>query len=180
MGFCAKLASGSLADGTANVQAVILYGKASFAASGRGRHSSPTTAMRKAFEAVFGAAWVRDADEHRSTKCCSYCYGVLDKVWAQTPERVYAAAEARAARQLPWGWSRPPPRPVAGYRVVRGELRCPSDACRARSFRHRDVDAARLIYDNAFAFEATGAPLACMARGRHDEDPPGRFYLPRG
>ena len=135
--------------------------------------------MRRACVIACGAAWVRDADEHRSTKCCSgaECGGVLDKVWAPTPDRVYAAAAAEAARPLPFGWSRPPARRVAPWRVVRGMLRCPWDECCARSLRHRDGDACRLILANALAVAAGDGTLACMRRGRHDEDPPGVFDL---
>jgi hypothetical protein len=98
-----------LDDGTFGVQPVILYGAATFAATGRGRRSAPTTAMRKACVTACGAAWVVDADEHRSTKCCSGCGCVLARVEQPTPWRVYAAADARAEAPLPLGWARPPP-----------------------------------------------------------------------
>ena len=124
-----------------------------------------------------GAAWVRDANEHRSSKCCSACGGVLDKVWSLTPERVYAAAAAKAERALPWGWVRPPARRIAAWRVVRGMLHCPAEACRARSLRHRDDDATPLILDNAISVDAGAGVLECMLGGRHDEAPPGRFDL---
>ena len=178
-GFWARLCAGRLDDGTAGVQPVILYGAAMFAATGRGRRSAPTTAMRKACVTACGAAWVRDASEHRSTKCCSSCGCVLDKVWAPTPERVYDAAAAKAQRELPEGWARAPARAVAPWSVVRGMLRCDTDECRARSLRHRDGDACRLILANALAEDAAvqrgGAAadgtLPCMRGGRHADDP---------
>jgi len=102
---------------------------------------------------------------------------VLDRVWGPTPERVYAAAAAKAARALPCGWTRPPARPVRPWRVVRGFLRCPSDECCARSYRHRDGDACRLILANALSVDAGEGTLQCMRRGRREEDPAGVFDL---
>ena len=181
-GFAARICAGSLEDGNLGVQPVVLYGAAGFAASGRGRHSSPTTAARRAFVSVCGAAWVRDANEHRSTKCYSRCHGVLDKVHHLTPERIYAAAEARAEAPLPWGWSRPPPRAIPPWRVVRGMLYCPSDECRSFRLRHRDKDACPLIRENAFSVCAAGSAAAgtleCMrAKARPGEAPPGVFDM---
>ena len=109
--------------------------------------------------------------------CCSACGNVLDKVWRRTPERIYIAAYEKATRQLPFGWKRPPARRIAPWRYVRGMLRCPCDLCRAQSFRHRDVDAGRLILRNEHSVDAGHGTLACMTRGVHIEDPAGIFYL---
>ena len=177
-GFWAGVRAGSLADGTMGVRPVVLYGSAKFAATGKGRFSSPTTAMRAACVKVCGAAWVRNVDEHRSTKCCSCCGYVLAKVWARTPERIYAAAAARAAAPLPWGWTRPPPRPIPAWRVVRGLQRCDSPMCSASAFRHRDVDAARLILRNALHADAHGGEMLHFLRHvRHVEATPPTFLL---
>jgi hypothetical protein len=181
-GFAARICAGSLEDGTLGVRPVVLYGAAKFNASGRGRHSSPTTAMRRAFVTVCGAAWVRDANEHRSSKCCSRCHGVLDKVHHLTPERIYAAAAAKAETPLPMGWSRPPPRAIRPWRVVRGMLYCPSDECRSFRLRHRDKDACPLIHENAFSVCAAGSAAAgtieCMrAKARPGEAKPGVFDM---
>ena len=120
---------------------------------------------------------MRDADEHRSTMLCSECFAVLQKVYSLTPERVYLAAEAKAARVLPWGWTRAPPRRVAAWRVVRGLLRCQSDGCRDRSLRHRDIDALPLILFNAMSLDAGEGGLARMRHVRHGDPPPGRFDI---
>ena len=66
-GFWARIRAGRLEDGTAGVRPVILYGAAMFGATGRGRRSAPTTAMRTACITACGAAWVSDADERRSS-----------------------------------------------------------------------------------------------------------------
>ena len=178
-GFWARLRAGLLEDGTYGVRPVILYGAAKFAATGKGRKSTPTTAMRAACVKACGAAWVRDVVEHRNTKCCSFpdCALVLEKVWAPTPERIYAAAEARAEAPLPWGWTRPPPRPIHPWRVVRGLQHCGGHECRARAFRHRDVDAARLLLVNELHREAHGGePLSYLRQGvRHVEVIPPHF-----
>jgi len=176
--FWACIRAGRLEDGTYGVRPVIVYGSAAFAATGRGRHSSPTTTMRAACVAACGAAWTRDADEHRSSKCCSACGCVLTRVESPTPYRVYAAAAAKAARELPFGWKRPPARPVRAWRVVRGLLYCGQDACRERPLRHRDGDACRLILDNALAVDAGRGTLDCMRKGKHADDVvPPRFVV---
>ena len=176
--FWAGIRAGRLEDGTYGVRPVILYGKADFAATGKGRHSSPTTTMRAACVAACGAAWVRDADEHRSTKCCSACSCVLARIEAPTPYRIYAAAAAKAARELPFGWKRPPARPVRAWRVVRGALFCGQDACREQPLRHRDGDATRLILDNALSVSAGRGTLECMRKGPHADDVvPQRFVF---
>ena len=102
---------------------------------------------------------------------------VLDKVEAQTPERMYAAAAARAAAQQPLGWTRPPPRHIKPWHIVRGVLHCSQDACRARSLRYRDVNVCRLILKNALSVDAGHGTLPCIRHGRHGEDPPGRFFF---
>ena len=176
-GFWGRLRSGRLDDGTYGVRPVVLYGKVDFKATGRGRHSAPTTAARKACNTVCGNAWVRDASEHRSTRCCSGCHCVLDTVVALTPERIYAAAAAKAAQPLPYGWKRPPARQIYPVRTVRGLLFCPSYECRAKALKHRDVDACRLILANALAIDAHFGTLPCMASGRRDELPAGKHVI---
>ena len=99
-------------------------------------------------------------------------------MWAPTPARIYEAAAARAAARLPWGWTRPPPRPILPWRVVRGMMRCDSDVCRGFSYRHRDGDAALLLLRNELHKEAHGGePLHFLRHVRHAEEPPARFYL---
>jgi hypothetical protein len=176
-GFWGGLRTGRLEDGTYGVRPLVLYGKVNFSATGKGRHSSPTTAARKACNTVCGNDWVRDANEHRSTKCCSGCHCVLDKVLALTPERIYAAAAAKAARPLPFGWVRPPARDIHPLRIVRGLLYCPSYECRTKALKHRDVDACRLILANALAVDAHFGTLPCMAFGRREELPAGKHLL---
>jgi hypothetical protein len=61
--------------------------------------------------------------------------------------------------------------------IIRGLLFCPTDACRARAFRHRDDDACRLTLDNALSVDAGRGQLPCMAHVRFDEAPAGRFAL---
>jgi hypothetical protein len=178
MGFWAKINAGLVMDGTAGVRAVFLYGKVSFSATGRGRRSSPTTAMTRALIAVTGSSWVRDADEHRSTRCCSGCGNVLDKVVAPTPQRIYDAAAARALAPQPLGWQRPPERRISNYRVVRGMVQCyATDLCRQRRFRHRDDDANRLILHNQKSIDAGFGPLDCMRHVIYNENPPRYFYV---
>lgn len=177
-GFWARICAGLLADGTAGVWPVILYGAAKFAATGRGRRSSPTTTMRSACVTVCGAEWVRDASEHRTSKCCSGCGCVLEKVWGPTPTRVYDAAAAKEARELPRGWSRPPARPIPATRIVRGLLHCGEEECRSRSFHHRDKNACRSILLNALSIDAGRGTLPYMEHGRHDDgDAPPVFML---
>ena len=141
-GFWARIKKGRYEDGTAGVTPTILYGDAHFAATGRGRRSAPTTAMRAACVAVCGVSWVKDADEHRSSKCCARCGTVHHLVKARTPDRVYASAAARAARGLPV-------RRVRGWTKVRGLLFCGNPECRSRGFHHRDTNAAINILLNA-------------------------------
>jgi hypothetical protein len=176
-GFWARICAGRLEDGTAGVWPVILYGAAQFASSSRGRRPGPTTSMRHACVTVCGAAWVRDANEHRSSKCCSGCGCVLEKVWALTPERIYEAAAAREANALPLGWKRPPPRPIATWRIVRGLLHCGQDECRSRSLHHRDKDACRSILNNALSVDAGHGTLPYMEKGQHNDNVPPVFYL---
>ena len=168
--FWASLRAGNVSDGTYGVRPVILYGCASFSATGRGRHSSPTTSMRASCIKTCGAAWVRDVSEHRSTKVCSHCHRVLDKVEVVTPERIYAAARAKGERALPLGWSRPPARTPRKTCLARGLQRCRYDECRAVSFRHRDIDPCRLILTNALSVDAGHGTLPCMRTGHHPED----------
>jgi len=190
-GFWAGVRAGRVADGTAGVRPVIMYGDGDFAATLRGTFSSPTTSLRRACVVACGAGWVRPADEHRTSKCCSdpKCGGVLDRVAAATPQRIYAGAEARAAAALPPGFSRAPPRPIPPWRVVRGMYYCPTCALTGRGFRHRDFDAARLMLRNELHKEAHGGPppvggapdtrhpLPFLRRGQHLEPPPGRFWM---
>jgi hypothetical protein len=178
-GFWARVCAGRLEDGTAGVAPVVLYGSAAFAATGRGRRSAPTTAARAACVTVCGARNVHDVDEHRTTKCCSWCDCVLDHVYAPTPLRVHLAAAARAEGGLPLGWRRPPAPPVRAWAKTRGLLRCPSAECWARSFRHRDFDAARLILRNEeHRAGNAGEPLPFLKKGRRPyEEPAGRFTL---
>jgi hypothetical protein len=176
-GFWARVRAGRAEDCTKGVRPMILYGDASFSATMRGTHSSPTTSMYRACVTVCGAAWVRQVDEHRTTKCCSACGCVLGRVLAVTPLRVFAAAAARAAAVLPGGWARPPPRPKPPWTKVRGLYRCPSAACSATSFRHRDGDAARLMLRNALYEEAHGEPLPFLKRERRNEETPRVFSL---
>ena len=133
--------------------------------------------MRRACETVCGAEWVRDANEHRSTKCCSGCHLVLDRVVAETPARVYAAAEEKAARPLPGGWTRPPMRDIHPTRVVRGSLHCPTPTCSGKALVHRDTDACLLILQNELAVDAGRGTLPCMQTGRHVELPAGLYRL---
>jgi hypothetical protein len=176
-GFWARIRSGRLEDGTYGLRPVILFGKVNFSASGRGRHSSPTTAMRKACVSICGADWVRDANEHRSTKCCSGCHLVLDKVVAATPERIYAKAAGKAARPLPEGWTRPPARDVHPTRIVRGMLFCPTPRCSGKQLKHRDTDACLLMLENEFAVDAGKGTLPCMQTGRRMEELPAGIYF---
>jgi len=179
--FWSKLRQGRLEDGTAGVRPVILYGDARFSASGRGRHSAPTTTMRGVCIRVCSEAWVRNADEHRSTKCCSSCGRVMDTVYAPTPPRIYRRAAARELNALPAGFTRPPAKPIPFWTKVRGMQHCSSTGCAARSLVHRDVDACRNILYNALALARTQAPLPWMATGKHAGDPAKgaarRFYI---
>ena len=127
-------------------------------------------AMRASCIKACGVDWVRDCSEHRSTKLCSYCHRVLDRVVVDKPERIYAAALAKAERLLPLGWKRPPAREPHPTIIARGIQRCSYDECRAVSFRHRDVDPLRLIRDNAISIDAGHGTLPCMATGHHAED----------
>jgi len=178
-GFWAKLRAGSFEDGTLGIRPVILYGKASFSATGKGRQSAPTTAMRRACVTVMGKEWVRDADEHRSTKVCStaICGAVLDEVQAVTPDRIINAKIAKANRELPPGMTPPPMRKISRIITLRGKLHCPSETCKSHAFRHRDGDACRLILRNALSVDRGEGTLPCMRGGIHWEDVKGPPFL---
>ena len=77
-----------------------------------------------------------------------------------------------------WGWTRPPPRPIPSHRSVRGLQHCGSLLCAARAFRHRDVDAARLILRNALYADAHGGEMLHFLRHVvHEELTPPTFEL---
>ena len=157
---------------------MILYGDGDFASSMRGVRSAPTTALRKACEVACGVLWVRLADEHRTTKCCSRCGCVLDRVSAVVPARVHKAAAAREARALPPGWTPTPARPIPKWRLTRGLYYCTPCAAQGRGFRHRDFDAALLLLRSELHKEAHGGvPLPFLQRGRHAEASAGRFFM---
>ena len=172
-GFWARVKAGRYEDGTAGVNPMILYGNAKFASSGPGRRAGPTVRMRKACVDVCGVSWVRDADEHRSSKCCSGCGEVLATVTAPTPQRVLKANAARLKKQAKSGYGLA--RPASARRTVRGKMLCRNTACPV-GFVHRDIDAAKLILLNALAKEA--AELVGMVGGlecmRHVHRPKSR------
>ena len=170
----AAIRSGFFSDSTAGTNAKMLIGDATFSATGIGRPAAPTTELRRRFIATLRAPWNEDVDEHRSTKCCSTCSGVLDHVYAPTPKRIYERRQA----PLPHGWTRPPARPIKPWRKVRGMQRCPGDECRAHSYKHRDFDAARFQLDNALSKERGEGTLPAMQRFRRvGEAPAAVFFL---
>ena len=102
---------------------------------------------------------------------------MLDLVYALTPERIYAAADAKAAAALALGWAPRPARRIVPWHKVRGMLHCSTDTCRSRSLRHRDGEACRLVLANALSIDAGTGPLVCMEHRRHDEAPADIFYI---
>jgi hypothetical protein len=107
--------------------------------------STPSTAAERAFMTacgthstnVPGCPPIALVSQHRSTSHCAECQARMEPVFAATPERIYAAAAARATRELPAGWARPPERMPRPYREVRGQRRCPNPAC-SMGLRGRD------------------------------------------
>ena len=172
--FWARVKAGRHDDGTAGVTPIILYGNASFSATGPGRHSAPTTSMRPACVTACGVSWVRDADEHRSTKCCSGCGQVLALVYAPTPQRVLEANTKRLEKQAQSGYGLA--RPAYPRRKVRGMLLCRNPAC-SNGFVHRDTDAAKLILLNALIKELHGVGVDCMLHIRHHDPKVALFKL---
>ena len=177
-GFWARLCAGSLANGTAGIAPVFLYGAASFAATGKGRRSAPTTAMYKALlDIAHRPGQVILVSEHRSSACCPACWQKLDEVWAVRPERVYREAAARAAAPLPHGWHRPPARAIAPWAKIRGKQVCGNEACSEPAFRfmHRDKHSPRAMEENALLMASTGAGVPAMQRIRHGDLPVEQF-----
>ena len=176
MSFWARVRAGRIDDGTAGVFPVVGFGEATIKPSGRGRMSTPTTAMYKACVTVMGAGAVVLTTEHRSTKCCAGCGNILQLVYApisaaQRREHDEALVAAAAGR-------RPPPRPLPSYRKVRGLLRCDHvGCCYSGMFLDRDRNAARNIL-HAFLAVDRGADLPRHMRfaseddERHDRVPP--------
>jgi hypothetical protein len=166
--FWSEVRAGRVEDGTAGVRPLIVYGGANFASSAKGAAAAPTTALYAACLAVCGPAAVRLATEHRSSKCCACCGGVLQWVATPMPSPAHAAARARieAAREGR-GWA--PMRPLSTLIDVRGLKRCPSPLCeREGAFVDRDVNAALNILRAFVQLDATGTLPEHMRRAGVD------------
>ena len=179
MGHFAQLCKGLLADGTYDVDPVFAWGDASFSSSMPGCKSAPTTALRKAAETVCKQANVWLVDEFRSTMCCSCCGSALYSVYAPPTRRQIEAHAARAERQLPHGWTRPPQRPLPSMVKVRGLLYCANPLCGEPRWRlkGRDADACRLILARFRAETAGEQPPACLSREVFVNKAVGRVYF---
>jgi hypothetical protein len=162
--FWSGVRAGKLEDGTAGVHPVIAFGDAQFAASGRGRHSAPTSACYVACVNVMGRSAVCLTTEHRSTRCHHACGHLLQQTDSLPPSRAETRAlDKQAERQDEYAakveaWKvqcataderkspRPPrPRPPQTWKLgIRGLLRCTNPECpeRHRSLIDRDENAA--------------------------------------
>ena len=174
-GFWSRLVKGRLEDGTAYIQPTVAVGNAKWKIKGmKGRKPTPTSSMLAAGMAVCGRSWLRSVDEppyeHRSSKPCSGCGKVLDKVRAPTPIRVKLAAAARKARGVLT-------KKVPDTRIVRGLLLCRNPACPNPGFKHRDKHAALNIRNNTVSVAAGRGGLKWMRRVRHLDAPPGVYTI---
>ena len=167
--------AGRLDDGTFGARVIVGYGDATFPASGKGRKSAPTTAMRKA--AVTAAAAFQGAlhatplvSEYGSTKYCSRCRCTLAAVMAAPSAAQVRSYERKVARSqqpcatMPWGLTRappPPPRPLPSWVRVNGMQYCDSCAVLVG----RDKDAGRAIEAATGALVLGDLPPVQMRRG---------------
>ena len=183
--------AGRLEDGTLHARTIVGYGDALFPASGRGRKSTPTTAMRKAAQTAAGAvAGALHAtplvSEYGSTKHhrgSGGCGAVLGAVRAPPSKAHIARHAAKVLRSqstpdtpMPWGWTRappPPPRPLRQCVTVHGMQHCAP--CRALV--GRDKDAGAFVMDATVAHVCGELPPPAMRRGWDGGPKPPPFVL---
>lgn len=169
--FWATVRRGRVVDGTFNVPPTIAYGDGQFAAAAAGRRAAPTCAVYLSCCKVMGQSHVRLATEHRSTKTCSTCGTVMQRVRSTVPP----ARHRYVPRHL---WH--------DTYLLRGLLRCPNKDCGhadkpggiahehcvrlpggAGAFVHRDIYAAvNILQAYLCLLDGQGVPVH-MQRGPH-------------
>ena len=175
--------AGSLEDGSYGVPKLIAYGNAKWGGI-RGRKAGPTTATREAFFVAArsfrgGRHRIVDVDEWRTTLTHSSCGHHLQQVYAPPTKAQVKRHADKAARPVPDGWQRPPPRPLPAMVLHARVQHCCNPLCTTpgERFVHRDGDASICIRMLGEALVAGEPRPAAMTRGAVAMKPAVRSFL---